>query len=70
MQCNYHGMNKKFLRLLIPFLLVNSACEPMIAIGKYELIFLIILIAVLLGPPVYRFIRKMEKFLKHEQKDR
>jgi len=43
-----------------------SACEPMIAIGKYEFLILIGLMAFLLGPPIYRFIRRVEKLLKRK----
>ena len=60
-------MNKRFLRGLIPLVLGILACEPMIAIGKYEFLILVAIIAALLGPPLYKFIRRVEKFLKHEK---
>ena len=63
-------MNKRFLRILAPFLFSLFACEPMIAIGKYEFLILIVLMAVLLGPPAYRFIRKLEQIVKQEKKDK
>jgi len=37
------------------------ACQPVFAIGWKEAFFVFILIAFLVGPPVYRFIRKFEK---------
>ncbi len=62
-------MNKRFLRILAPLLFSLLACEPMIAIGKYEFLILAVLIAVLLGPPIYRFIRRVEQILKREKGD-
>jgi hypothetical protein len=64
---HHSHMNKRFLHGLIPLLLVTFACEPMIAIGKYEFLILVVLVAVLLGPPVYRFIRKVEQILKKDK---
>ena len=63
-------MNKKFLRGLVPIVMISLSCEPMIAIGKYELLILIGLIAVLLGPPLYRFLRKVEEFMKRAKKEK
>jgi len=63
-------MNKRFLGGLVPLLLSMLACEPMFAIGRYEFLFLIVLIAVLLGPPLYRFIRRVDQFLRHGKKDK
>ena len=37
------------------------ACQPVFAIGWKEVFFVFILIAFLIGPPIYRFIRKFEK---------
>lgn len=44
------------------------ACEPVIAIGWRELFFIFILMAFLFGPPLYRFIRRIENFRGHERK--
>ena len=44
------------------------ACEPVIAVGWREILFLFILIAILLGPPVYRFIRRLEQLRKPKDK--
>jgi len=63
-------MNKKPLYGLLALLLGTFACEPMIAIGKYEFLILVLLIVVLLGPPLYRLIRRVEEFLRRERKDK
>ena len=42
----------------------------MIAIGRNELLCLLVLIIVLLGPPLYKFARRVEKLLKNEKKDK
>jgi hypothetical protein len=62
--------NKKFLLGLFVVLLSTLACEPVFAIGWEELLLLFILFAILLGPPLYRFIRRLEEFLKHEKKSK
>jgi hypothetical protein len=46
------------------------ACRPIIAVGWEELLFLFVLIAILLGPLVYRFIRKIEDFRRRERSER
>jgi len=46
------------------------ACRPVIAIGWNEFLILSILIMVLLGPPLYKLIRRVEKFWKHKLKDK
>jgi len=47
-----------------------TACEPVIAIGWREIFIVLGLFVFLFGPPLYRFIRKVEKFMKHEKKDK
>ena len=37
------------------------ACQPVVAIGWREALFIFLLIAFLIGPPVYRFFRRLEK---------
>jgi len=61
-------MNRILWRGLFPLLLSTLACEPVIAIGWKEIFFVFILLAFLFGPPVYKFIRKIESSL--EQKDK
>jgi hypothetical protein len=63
-------MNRRFLPGLLALLMSMLACEPVIAIGRNELLCLLVLIVVLLGPPLYKFARRVEEFLKHEKKDR
>jgi hypothetical protein len=46
------------------------ACEPVIAIGWREMLFVFILIAIVFGPPVYRLIRKIEDLRRREKTDR
>ena len=36
------------------------ACRPVLAIGWWEFLIVIIVLLVLVGPPLYRFIRRME----------
>ena len=40
---------------------VALACRPVLAIGWGEFLILAAVIALLIGPPVYRFIRRLEK---------
>ena len=66
-------MNKNNLRGLAGLLVLifsTLACRPVIAIGWEEFLFLFIVIVVLIGPPVYRFIRRIENHQKHKQKDK
>ena len=53
-------MNKRFLSGF--FLLVFSAvaCQPMVVVGWKEFFFIFALMAILIGPPLYRLIRKLE----------
>ncbi len=55
----------------IALLLNLLACRPMIAIGWPELIILVILIAILLGPlmfKMYRLLDKIQKASRNEKK--
>jgi hypothetical protein len=63
-------MKKRALYGLLALFGSMLACEPVIAIGKNELLCLFVLIAVLLGPPIYRLLRKVEEFLSHGKKDK
>jgi len=56
---------------LIVLLLGLLACRPVIAIGWPEFTILVLLIAVLLGPlmfRLYRFLDKVQKFSQSEEK--
>jgi len=61
-------MNRNFLSGLFALLITTLACEPVIAIGWRELFFIFILMAFLFGPPLYRFIRKVENFRRNDRK--
>ena len=61
-------MNKKIMAGVSVLLLSMLACQPVIAIGWKEILFIFILIAFLIGPPVYRFIRRIENSLKQKDK--
>jgi len=54
-------MNKKFLAGISTIVLSTLACQPVFAIGWKEVLFVFILIAFLIGPPLYRFIRKIDR---------
>lgn len=58
----------KFRVGVIALLFGTVACEPVIAVGWKEILFVFILVAILLGPPLYRFIRKLEEL--HKPKDK
>jgi hypothetical protein len=63
-------MNKRFLYGLLALIISTLACQPVIAIGRNELLCLVVLIIVLLGPPLYKFARRVEKFLRREKEDK
>jgi hypothetical protein len=63
-------MSKKFLCGLITLLLSTLACRPVIAIGWEEFLVLFVLIAFLLGPPLYRFMQRIENFRRRQKKDK
>ena len=56
-----------FIALLLSIL----SCEPVIAIGWPELVILLVIIVILLGPlmfRIYRFLDKVQKASKAEEK--
>jgi len=63
-------MNKRFLYGVLTLLLSILACEPVFAIGWQEFLLLFLLIAFLIGPPLYRFVRRIEEFRKFKKKDK
>jgi hypothetical protein len=60
-------MNKKILAGISVFLLSTLACQPVFAIGWKEALFIFLLVAFLVGPPVYRFLRRLEKYRSHKK---
>ena len=63
-------MNKNLWRGLLALMLTALACQPVIAVGGREILVVFLLVAVLLGPPVYRFIRKIELKFRQTDKDK
>ena len=62
-------MNRKLSLAFALLLLSTLACEPVFVIGWQELFLFFLLIAILLGPPLYRLLRRMEKFWKTKKDD-
>ena len=60
-------MNNKILLVLI---LTTLACRPVLAISWNEFLIIGVLFTVLLGPPLYRFIRRVEEFFKSREKNK
>lgn len=65
--------HRRILLSSTTLLLSLLACRPIIAIGWTELIIIIVLVTVLLGPlmyRIYRFIDKVQKASRDEEKKR
>jgi hypothetical protein len=60
-------MNRKTVYGLLALVLAVVACSPVIAISWNEFLIIAVIVAVLLGPPLYRFIRRVEQFLKRQK---
>jgi hypothetical protein len=63
-------MNRKLLCGIFLLTLGSLACKPVFAIGWNELLFLFLLMAWLIGPPLYKFFRRLEEFRKHKKNDK
>jgi hypothetical protein len=63
-------MNRRFLFGLIALTSSTFACSPVIAISWNEFLIIGVIVALLLGPPLYRFIRRVEQFLQREKKNK
>jgi hypothetical protein len=61
-------MKNRFCVGLSALLLATLACRPIITIGWEELLFLVFLIILLIGPPIYRFLRRLEKYRRKKEK--
>jgi hypothetical protein len=60
---------KNRFKVVSPVLIFSAlACRPVIAIGWGEFLILVVVVSVLIGPPLYRFMRRMGNSRK--QKDR
>jgi hypothetical protein len=62
-------MKLKFQFGIAALLFSALACEPVFAIGWEELLLFFVLFLILLGPPLYRFIRALERFLKRRKEE-
>jgi hypothetical protein len=49
-------------------LLGMLACQPIFAIGWREIFIVFILAAIVFGPPVYRFFRRLENYRRQKDK--
>jgi len=63
-------MNKKILYSLLVLILSTHACRPLLTISWNELLIVSLLFAVLLGPSLYRFARRVEEFFKPKEKNK
>lgn len=63
-------MNRRILLGFIPLILSLLACQPMIVVGWNEFFFIFIIVAILIGPPVYRLVRRIENRLRQNNKDK
>lgn len=61
-------MRKELQTGLSALVLGVLACQPVLAIGWREGVLIFLLIVLLIGPPVYRFLRRLEK--SREKKDK
>ena len=60
-------MKKRLYVTLSTLLLATLACEPVFAIGWRELFVVFLLAAFVFGPPIYRFLRKLEKIRERKK---
>jgi hypothetical protein len=65
----YH-LKKQGFYSLAALMLAQLACRPVIAIGWEEFLLFLVVVALLLGPPVYRFFRRLEDFRDRKRRDR
>jgi len=63
-------MNQKILYGLLVLILSTLACRPVLTISWNEFLIVSLLFAVLLGPSLYRFARRVEEFLKSKEKNK
>jgi hypothetical protein len=62
-------MNSRILYVLFSLGISTLACSPVIAISWKEFLIIGVLIAALLGPPLYRFVRRVEHSVKRKKKE-
>lgn len=61
-QVNKYAWSAGFCGLILSAL----ACQPVLAIGWREGVLIFLLVVLLIGPPVYRFLRRLEKAKKKD----
>ena len=61
-------MKRQFEAGLSALMLSAFACQPVVAIGWREGLFIFLLISFLIGPPIYRFFRRLEKARDQKKK--
>jgi hypothetical protein len=63
-------MNKNLWRGLLALVFTTLACQPVIAVGGREVLVVFLLAMVLLGPPLYRLVRRFETSFRQTDKDK
>jgi hypothetical protein len=61
------GRRKSIFTGISAILFGMLACRPVIAIGWVEFLFIFVLLAVLLGPPLFRLFRSLSDFRDFKQ---
>lgn len=61
-------MRKVIWAGLSALMLGTIACQPVLAIGWREGVLILLLILLLIGPPVYRFLRRLENHRRQKDK--
>jgi hypothetical protein len=60
---------KNRFKVVLPVLIFSTvACRPVLAIGWGEFLILVVVVGVLLGPPLYGFIRRIKSPKKQKDK--
>jgi hypothetical protein len=63
-------MNKSLWRGLLALAFTALACQPVIAVGGREVLGVLLLAAFLLGPSLYRLIRRLETSFSQTERDK
>jgi hypothetical protein len=61
-------MKNRFDMGLSALLLATLACRPIFTIGWEEFLLLVFLVFLLIGPPLYRFLRRLENYRRKKEK--
>ena len=67
------SIRKSYILVLIGTCIIAFsmlACRPVLAISWNEFLIVSVLFAVLLGPALYRFIRRVEEFFKSKEQNK